>query len=301
MKFPRVSVWSFLVVISFLTISLFAQTPTGTVVGTITDSTGATLPNATITIRDVAIGSARTTMSSNAGAYEFTTLHPSNYEITVEATGFRKAIQSNITVAVGDVIRADIKMQVGATQEIVEVKGEAPLIEPDKSSVSYGVAPIQIQTLPILNRNFINLALITPGSLPQAPGTQAGGFSVSGMRAQSNNFTLDGVNNNDPQVNGPLNTFNMADAVQEFTVQTSIAGAEVGRNTGAQVSIITKSGTNKYHGSLFYYGRNEALDANDFFLKHSATPQKKNVLRRHQFGATMGGPIKTNKTFWFAS
>jgi len=227
MKSPRVSLWSFLVVISFLTISLFAQTPTGTVVGTITDSSGAALPNATVTIRDIGTGTTRTTVSSNVGAYEFTTLHPSNYEITVEATGFRKAIQNNVNVAVGDVIRADIKMQVGATQEIVEVKGEAPLIEPDKSSVSYGVAPVQIQTLPILNRNFINLALITPGSLPQAPGTQAGGFSVSGMRAQSNNFTLDGVNNNDPQVNGPLNAINITDAIQEVTVQTIIAGAEV--------------------------------------------------------------------------
>jgi len=159
----------------------------------------------------------------------------------------------------------------------------------------------KIQTLPILNRNFINLALITPGTVPQAPGTQAGGFSVSGMRAQSNNFTLDGVNNNDPQVNGPLNTFNMTDAIQEFTVQTSIAGAEVGRNPGAEVSIVTKSGSNAYHGSFFYYGRNEALDANDYFLKHSPTPKKKNELRRHQFGGTMGGYIVPNKTFWFGS
>jgi hypothetical protein len=285
----------------FVTLSTFAQSPTGTIVGTVTDSTGAALPNANVTIRDVSTGTTRTTVSSQAGAYEFAALHPSTYEVAVEATGFHKAVQSNITLAVGDVIRADIKMQVGATQEIVEVKGEAPLVEADRNSVSYEVAPVQIQTLPMLNRNFINLALITPGSIPQAPNTQAGGFSVSGMRAQSNNFTLDGVNNNDPQVNGPLATFNITDAIQEFTVQTSIAGAEVGRNTGAQVGIITKQGTNQLHGTAFYYGRNEALDANDFFLKHSATPQKKNVLRRHQFGATMGGPIKANKTFWFAS
>src|SRR5438445_13506786 len=165
MKSPRVfllSIYTILVVLSLLTITLFAQTPTGTVVGTITDSSGAALPNATVTIRDIGTGATRTTVSSQVGGYQFTTLHPSNYEITVEATGFRKTIQSNLTVAVGDVVRADIKMQVGTTQEIVEVRGEAPLIEPDKNSVSYGVAPIQIQTLPMLNRNFINLALITP-------------------------------------------------------------------------------------------------------------------------------------------
>jgi hypothetical protein len=301
MKSGRFSLWFVytILILCFATLSIFAQSPTGTIVGTITDSTGAALPNANVTIRDISTGTTRTTVTSGAGAYEFATLHPSTYEVSVEATGFHKAVQSNITVAVGDVIRADIKMQVGATQEIVEVKGEAPLLEPDKNSVSYGVAPIQIQTLPMLNRNFINLALTTPGSLPQAAGTQAGGFSVSGMRAQSNNFTLDGVNNNDPQVNGPLNTFNMADAVQEFNVQTSIAGAEVGRNSGAQVSIITKSGTNKYHGSLFYLGRNEALDANDFFLNRTGQP--KNMLRRHHMGGAMGGPIKANKTFWFAS
>jgi hypothetical protein len=301
MKSARFSLWFVytILILCFATLNIFAQSPTGTIVGTITDSTGAALPNANVTIRDISTGTTRTTVSSQAGAYEFATLHPSIYEISVEATGFKKAVQGNVTLAVGDVIRADIKMQVGATQEIVEVKGEAPLLEPDKNSVSYGVAPIQIQTLPMLNRNFINLALTTPGSLPQAAGTQAGGFSVSGMRAQSNNFTLDGVNNNDPQVNGPLNTFNMADAVQEFNVQTSIAGSEVGRNSGAQVSIITKSGTNAYHGSLFYLGRNEALDANDFFLNRTGQP--KNMLRRHHMGGTMSGPIKANKTFWFAS
>jgi hypothetical protein len=303
MKFSRLSLLFLFTIlaVSSLSICVLAQTPTGTIVGTVTDSSNATLPNANVIIRDVSTGSTRNTVTSQSGAYEFATLHPSSYEITVEATGFRKAVRNNVTVAVGDVVRADFKMEVGTTQEVIEVEGQAPLVEPDKNSVSYQVAPMQIQTLPMLNRNFINLALITPGSLPQAPGTQAGGFSVSGMRAQSNNFTLDGVNNNDPQVNGPLNTFNMTDAIQEFTVQTSIAGAEVGRNSGAQVSIITKQGTNQLHGTAFYYGRNEALDANDFFLKHSATPQKKNVLRRHQFGATMGGPIKTNKTFWFAS
>src|SRR5262249_866256 len=133
----------------------------------------------------------------------------------------------------------------------------------------------------------------------QAPGTQAGGINVSGMRSQSNNFTLDGVSINDPQVNGPLNGFRIADAVQEFNVNTSVANADLGRSAGAQVAVITKTGTNTYHGSAFYYGRNEALDANDWFL--NSTGKDKNVLRRHQYGGTMGGWILRDKTFWFFS
>jgi Carboxypeptidase regulatory-like domain len=280
-------------------VGAFAQIPTGTVVGTVTDPVAAAIPNATVIIRDTTTGAARTTVTSSSGAYQFATLRPSIYEVAVEAPGFRRTVQKEITVSVGDVARADISLQVGSATETVEVKSEIPLIEPDKTSVSYAVDPSGIQGLPLINRNFLNLALTVPGTLPQAPGTQAGGFSVSGMRAQSNNFTLDGVDNNDPQVNGPLNTFNMTDAIQEFNVATSIAGAEVGRNPGAQVSILTKGGTNHYHGTLFYYGRNDALDANDFFLNRAG--QKKNVLRRHQFGGTMGGYIVPDKTFWFGS
>lgn len=276
-----------------------AQTPTGTVVGTITDETGAVLPGAAINIRDVATDSVRNTTTSSAGAYEFSTLRPGTYEVSAEAKGFSRAIQREVSVNVGQVVRVDLKLRVGSTTDIVEVKGEAPLVEPDRISVSHVIDPNAIQSLPMLARNFQNLALTVPGTLPQAPGTQAGGFSVSGMRAQSNNFTLDGVNNNDPQVNGPLNTFNITDAVQEFNVRTAIAGAEMGRNSGAEVSIITKSGANAYHGTLFYYGRNEAFDANDFFLNRAGQPR--NVLRRHQFGGTMGGWIVKDKTFWFGS
>jgi hypothetical protein len=291
-------------VLSFSLLALFAlgavaQTPTGTVVGTVTDPGGAAIPNATVIIRDVATGAARSTVTSSTGAYQFPTLRPSTYEVAVEAPGFRRTVQKEITVSVGDVARADISLQLGSATETVEVKSEIPLIEPDKTSVSYSVDPSGMQGLPLINRNFLNLVLTVPGTIPQASGTQAGGFSVSGMRAQSNNFTLDGVDNNDPQVNGPLNTFNMTDAIQEFNVATSIAGAEVGRNPGAQVSILTKSGTNQYHGSLFYYGRNDALDANDYFLNRAG--QKKNVLRRHQFGGTLRGYIVPDKTFWSAS
>ncbi|HLJ86892.1 MAG TPA: hypothetical protein VKZ53_08710, partial [Candidatus Angelobacter sp.] len=142
-------------------------------------------------------------------------------------------------------------------------------------------------------------AVLTPGVTTQAPGTQAGGINVAGMRSQSNNFTLDGASINDPQVNGPLNGFHIADAVQEFNVNTSIAGTDLGRSSGAQVAAITKSGGNAYHGSAFFFGRNEALDANDWFLNNAGKPR--NVLRREQYGATVGGWVVKDKTFWFLS
>src|SRR5260370_21604730 len=226
-KLSRQALFTFSV-LSLFAINTLAQTPTGTVVGTIFDQNGAAIPSAHITISDVATGTARATASSPVGAYEFTTLRPSNYDITVEAPGFNKEVERNVKVAVGDVVRVDLKMQVGTTQEVVEVKAEATLIEPDKTSVSYGVDPNQIQSLPMLNRNFINLALITPGSLPQAPGTQAGGVNVPRIRAPSNNFTLDGVNNNDPQVKGPPDTLHNAHAGHEITHQTNHAGSQVG-------------------------------------------------------------------------
>jgi hypothetical protein len=148
------------------------------------------------------------------------------------------------------------------------------------------------------------LALTVAGTIPGAPGTRVAGtsvetFTVAGMRSQSNNYTLDGISNNDPHINGPLNLFRLSDAVQEFNVETSIASAEVGRNSGAQVSITTKSGGNAYHGTLFYYHRNDAFDATPFFLNRAGQP--KNPLRRHQFGGTLGGFIRRDKTFWFLS
>ena len=149
-------------------------------------------------------------------------------------------------------------MALGDVTETVEVEARPSLIEPDKVSIGSIVDLQSIQSLPLEDRQFLNLALIVPGTIPGAPGTRVAGtsvetFSVAGMRSQSNNYSLDGINNNDPHINGPLNLFRIADAVQDFNVETSIPGVEAGRNSGAQVSIITKSGGNAYHGTLFYY------------------------------------------------
>src|SRR5215813_9103571 len=288
-----------LTIAAVISVSAIAWAQNGTISGTITDSSGAVVPGAQVTARDVQTDASRATNTNSQGFYEFLTLKPSSYEVTVAAKGFEKAIKRDVKVVVGLESHLDVALTPGSVSEIVEVKGEVPLIEPDKTNVSYSIETAQIESLPLQGRQFLDLALLTPGAVAQAPGTQAGGLNVSGMRSQSNNFTLDGVSINDPQVNGPLNGFRIADAVQEFNVNTSIASTDLGRSSGAQVAVITKSGTNRYHGSGFYYGRNEALDANDWFLNQGGQP--KNTLRRHQYGGTIGGFAIRDKTFWFFS
>jgi len=288
--------FTFTLIFGFTTVA-WAQN--GSISGTVSDSNGAVIPAAQVSVHDVLTGADRTTATNSQGFYEFLAMKPSHYELTVEAAGYGKAIKRDIHVVVGMESHLDVALKPGSVSETIEVTGEVPLIEPEKTNLSYSIESRQIESLPLQGRQFLDLALLTPGVTAQAAGTQAGGINVSGMRSQSNNFTLDGVSINDPQVNGPLNGFRIADAVQEFNVNTSIASTDLGRSAGAQVAVITKSGTNKYHGSAFYYGRNEALDANDWFLNSAGKP--KNVLRRHQFGGTVGGWVIPDKTFWFLS
>jgi Carboxypeptidase regulatory-like domain len=293
-----------LLFVVFATTPLLGQLPIGSIVGTVYDRSGAAVPGAELVLKDTATGTPRTTSTSTAGSYEFLELRPSAYDLAVEAKGFRRTVERNIVVNVGLVVHLDVTLEVGDVLETVDVRAETPLVEPDKTSISTAVDVRAMQNLPLLDRQFLNLALTVAGTVPGAPGTAMAAtsvetFTVAGMRSQSNNYTLDGISNNDPHINGPLNLFRLSDAVQEFNVETSIASAEVGRNSGAQVSIITKSGGNAYHGTLFYYHRNGALDATPFFLNRAGRP--KNPLRRHQFGGTLGGFLHRDKTFWFFS
>lgn len=280
------------------------QAPTGSITGEIHDPIGDSVSGAQLTLRDVATEALRSATASRLGSYEFTEVSPGVYDLSSEAKGFRRTVERHIVVNVGSAVHLDVTMPLGDVSETVEVDAEPPIIEPDKVSIGSIVDLQSIQNLPLEDRQFLNLALIVPGTIPGAPGTRVAGssvetFSVAGMRSQSNNYTLDGISNNDPHINGPLNLFRIADAVQEFNVETSIPGAEAGRNSGAQVSIITKSGGNAYHGTLFYYVRNNVFDATPFFLNRAGLP--KNPLHRNQFGGTVGGFIRRDKAFWFGS
>jgi len=298
LRMVQVLVLAFAVVLLVPTFG-WSQFSTGSIAVVVYDKTGAAMPGATLTLRDTATSATRTATTSTEGYYEFAQLRPGTYDLTAEAKGFRRMVQRSIVVDVGQVVHLDLRLEVGELSQTVEVTAEVPLVEPDKTSISKTVNVRGMQNLPMQDRQILNLALTVPGTKPGAPGTQVEAFSVAGMRSQSNNYTLDGISNNDPQVNGPLNAFRLADAVQEFNVQTSIATTEVGRNSGAQVNIITKGGANSYHGTLFYYGRNDAFDATPFFLNRAG--QRKNPLRRHDFGGTVGGFLVRDKTFWFFS
>src|SRR5215471_4128291 len=272
--------------------------PTGSITGFVKDSSGALVPGVKVTLTNTATNAQLSALSDENGTFQFLQLAPTSYSLVLELSGFKKAIV-NALVQVDQITRVDVVLEVGDIVQEVEVRAVGTLLESDKTTLSSVVESRTIANMPLNARQFLDLALITPGVLPSSAGTQGGGFNVSGARSQSNTFLLDGVSNVDTQVNSVLGNFRITDAVQEFAVQTSVPTAEFGRGTGGQISIVTKSGSNQFHGSVFEFFRNDALDAADFFTNKAGA--KKNPLHRNQYGATLGGPIVKNKTFFFGS
>jgi hypothetical protein len=275
-----------------------SASPTGSIAGSVKDPSGAVISSAKLTLVNIATNAKVEATSDSNGAFQFLQLAPAVYSLNVEATGFKKTVMDGIVVEVDQITHVDATLQVGSVTDVIEVSGGAiPLLEADRSTLSNVIESNVVSNMPLNARQYLDLALLTPGVLPSSAGTQGGGFNVSGARSQSNVFLLDGVSNIDTQINSALGNFRITDAVQEFAVQTSVATAEFGRGTGGQVSIVTKSGTNKFHGTAFEYLRNSALDAADFFTnKNGGT---KNPLHRNQYGATFGGPILKDTMFFF--
>ena len=271
----------------------------GTVGGTIKDATGAVVPNVKLTLVSTTTNTAATTSTNREGEYQFIQLVPATYALTAEIGGFKKISISSVLVQVDQNTRVDLTLEIGNTGESVTVGDVAPILENDKTTLSSVVDSNSISNLPLNGRQALDIALVTPGVNPTATGTQVLSFNVAGARSQSNVYLWDGVSNMDTQVNSNLNNFRVAEAIQEFSVQTSVASAEFGRGTGGQVSMVTKSGTNSVHGSVFEYLRNDALDATDFFVNKAKG--KKTPLHRNQFGGSLGGPIKKDKLFIFGS
>ena len=283
----------------FLMCSVWVMaSPTGSITGFVKDPTGALIPGVKVTLTNTSTNAQLSTISNENGGFQFPQLAPAGYSLVVESPGFKRSIV-NVVVQVDQITRVDVVLQVGDIAQEVEVQAVAPLLESDKSTLSSVVESRTIANVPLNARQYLDLALITPGVLPSSAGAQGGGFNVAGARSQSNNFLLDGVSNVDTQINSALGNFRITDAVQEFAVQTSVPTAEFGRGTGGQISIVTKSGSNQFHGSAFEFLRNDALDAADFFTNRSGGT--KAPLHRNQYGATFGGPIRKDKTFFFAS
>ena len=273
--------------------------PVGSIAGTVRDPSGALIPGVKLNLVSLETNAQLSTTTNAQGEFQFLQLAPETYSLVAEANGFKKITVASVLVQVDQTTHLELALEVGSLSESVQVEAVAPLLENDKSTLSSVVNTRNIASLPLNGRQAMDLALITPGVLPTAVGTQVFSFNVAGARSQSNLYLWDGVSNMDTQVNSNLNNFRIGDAVQEFSVQTSVYYAEFGRGSGGQVSIVTKSGTNEFHGGLFEYLRNSDFDATDFFINKSGGT--KTPLHRNQYGGTLGGPIKKNKTFFFAS
>jgi hypothetical protein len=284
----------------FLSAVTCLAAPVGSIKGYVRDATGAFVPNTTITLENQLTKTVSKAQSDGTGLYQFLDLPPGVYKLTAELTGFRTEEIPDVTVLVDQIVSLDFNLSPGnVTERVVVQGGITALIEPEKISTGTNFDLKMAANLPETNRRFNDLAIATPGVTLSAPGTQAGAFAAAGSRAQSTNWMIDGVNALDPQVNGPTTNFRIAEAVQELSVITTVPSAEFGRQSGAQVNVVTKSGTNEFHGDLFEFFRNDKLQARDFFTnKLNGT---KNVLRRNQYGVYIGGPIVRNKTFFLYS
>jgi hypothetical protein len=308
----RISVAAFSVFV--LALSLFssgrarAQVSGATLFGTVTDPSGSAVPKAQITITDVATGVARLLVSDSAGYYSAPNLLPGNYEVTATAAGFSTLRRTGITLTVGAQQTLDISLQVGQVSQTVEVTAEAPTVQLGSSTLTAEVSDTTVRELPLNGRSWTDLGSLQAGvNQPntQKPLTVAGrgqrGFgtqvSITGTRPDENLYRLDGVNINDYANNAPSNVLAGAsgvDAIQEFTVLTGNAPAQYGRAAGGIFNAITRSGTNQFHGSVYEFLRNSALDARNFF-----DPAKIPEFRRNQFGASLGGPISKDNAFIF--
>jgi hypothetical protein len=284
----------------------FCQTPTATLTGVIEDSTGAIVPNVSVMATNTDRNTAQSTKTDEAGTYVIPALNPGNYSVTAELAGFKKFIRDAIALQVNQVVRVDIRLELGAMAETIEVIQAAPMIETESSARGSVIDQKKIVELPLNGRDYNQLALLSPGVVPGTPRLASlnfkGAINVNGNRVFNNVFLLDGVDNilysssyrgENVQVIQPS-----VEALQEFKIQTNGYSAEFGRSSGAIVNAAIRSGTNSIHGTVYEFLRNDALDANNFFSNAFGAP--KPVRKRNQFGAALGGPLIKNRTFWFA-
>ena len=296
------------VLVCFSTAIMWAQVTTGTISGTVKDSSGAALPGAMVVVLNDDTGITRTVESDGSGSYTAAGLNLGKYRVTVTHEGFQTAVRSGLELTVGQEAVVDVSLPVGTVTQTLEVNAEAPLIESTTASLGSLVDAREIRSLPLNGRSYDQLALLQPGVSRTSPGPTGGAafafgtgtrFSVGGQRSVSNSFLLDGTNANDQgngTPGGAAGTNLGVDTILEFKIFTSSFKAEYGKASGSVISAVTRSGTNAFHGTAFEYLRNSALDARNFFDTTSAPPS----FRRNQFGGVLGGPIKKDKTFFFA-
>jgi len=277
---------------------------TGTVTGTVTDSSGATIANAPVVLRKANTGLERRVQTNPSGGYEFLAVPVGeNYSVRVEAPGFRAAVQTDIKLEVNQKYRADFKLTVGAVAQTVEVTGAANQVDTSSTQLGDVIGEKKLTSLPLNGRSYIDLLGLQAGVIPVSSGASqhdryvsgngdTGQVSVNGQRETSNSFMVNGGDVGESVQNG-ASIVPTLDSIEEFRLLTNSFNAEYGRFSGAIVNVVTKSGTNEIHGSLFEFLRYEKLDARNYF-----DPQR-GVFKRDQFGGTIGNPIIKNKLFFF--
>jgi Carboxypeptidase regulatory-like domain/TonB dependent receptor len=281
-------------------LNLAAQQITGSIRGTVVDPSGAIVQAAAVTARQIETGLTRAAATDHQGEYVLVELPIGHYQLEVHAQGFQKYLQQGISLDVNETATVDIHLKLGAETQQVEVSANAALVQSTVSSLGQTVMEHEILDLPLDGRNFSQLGLLQPGVVPLTPGLlEAGGparenqaYAVDGQRPESNNFLIDGADN-ESSVDAGFVLKPPLDAIAEFRILTHNANAEFGRNTGSTTNIVTRGGTNSFHGAAWEFLRNDAMDSSDYFTQ-SVQPLKQN-----QFGATFGGPIIKDKTFFF--
>ncbi len=295
---------------------LFSQN--ATLSGRITDPSKALIAGARVAAIGAGTNAQYQAASGASGEYVLANLRPGSYRIEIEKSGFKRLVKPDVILHVQDALNIDFEMTLGGATETVTVEGGAPLVNTGSGAVSTVIDRSFVENLPLNGRSFQTLILLTPGVVATATASDdQGQFSVNGQRANANYFTVDGVSANfGVTAYGPLvqaaggalpalsalggtNSLVSVDAMQEFRIQTSSFAPEFGRTPGGQISIVTRSGTNAFHGTLFEYFRNSMLDAKDWFTNLNGLQKPEE--RQNDFGGVLGGPIFKNKTFFFFS
>jgi hypothetical protein len=288
--------------VSLLAISAVAQSTGGRILGRVADPTGAVLAGVKVTLVNDATGVERNEVTNSTGDYVFVEVTPGKYHVQFEQAGFKKNVQRDLNVDVNQVVTLNSTMQIGQQQETVEVTSEAPLVDTTSTQLGAVVNNRSVNDLPLNARDTYQFLQLQPGvqSVSGSSGSlfygsgDAGAVSVNGGRSRANNFSVNGGDANDQFVNLPT-VQPTPDSIEEFRVITNTFDAEYGRNSGAVVNVITKSGTNSLHGNVYEYFRNTLLDAQGYL--NTVRPQ----FNQNQFGGTLGGPVIKDRSFFFVS
>ncbi len=298
-----------IVVILLMAMAAFpqAQMSSGDIKGTVMDSSSAVIPGARVTATNIDTGVSRNASSDLEGVYRFFALPPGNYELRIEATGLATYTRRPVPLTIGQTVIIDAQLQPPSVQQEVIVQEQVQIVEPERTQQSNTLTQLQIENLPINERDFLNFTLLTPGvtdstglvtfTLPQ---TASSGLSFAGQSGRSNSVTIDGVDNNDDAVAGVRSTMSQ-EAVQEFQINRSNYSAEFGRASGGLINIVSKSGGNTVHGDVFGFFRDQSLDARNSFAFGAGGAPIQPPFSRQQAGFTLGGPIHKDRTFYFLS